>query len=65
MQVLEKDKPQAAVDSPLRFPGNLAVHETGDRLFITDSSNHRVVVTTLTGQHICCFGGIGAGMVYR
>ena len=62
VQELEKDKQQAAVDTPLRFPGKLAVHEAGDRLFITDSSNHRVVVSTLAGQHICSVGGIGAGV---
>lgn len=60
-QVLEKDKPQAAGSTALRYPGKITVHEAGDRLFIADSSNHRVVVTTLTGQHVCSVGGIGAG----
>jgi hypothetical protein len=63
VQVLEKDKPAAAWDTALRFPGKVAVHEAGDRLFIADSGNHRIVVTTLQGQHVCVVGGIGAGAV--
>lgn len=63
MQVLEKHKPQAVGDTPLRFPGKLAVDEAGDRLFIADSSNHRIVVTSLDGQNLLSIGGIGAGML--
>ncbi|HBF22307.1 MAG TPA: hypothetical protein DDW23_00705, partial [Planctomycetes bacterium] len=33
------------VNSPLRFPGKLAIDAPGKRLFISDSNNHRIVVT--------------------
>jgi len=36
--------------SPLRFPGKLAIDAPGKRLFISDSNNHRIVVTDLQGR---------------
>lgn len=38
---LEREKPVQAVNSPLRFPGKLAADLAGNRLFISDSNNHR------------------------
>lgn len=38
---LERDKDPALAASALRFPGKLCVDAAGDRLFISDSNNHR------------------------
>lgn len=38
---LEREKPNQAVNSPLRYPGKLAADLAGNRLFISDSNNHR------------------------
>ncbi|MAM46894.1 MAG: hypothetical protein CMJ91_09565 [Planctomycetes bacterium] len=46
--------------SPLRFPGKLAVDGPGKRLFISDSNNHRIVVTDLQGKFI---ESIGSGRI--
>ena len=46
--------------SPLRFPGKLAIDTTGRRLFISDSNNHRIVVTDLQGRFI---ESIGSGRI--
>lgn len=37
-------------DTPLFFPGKLLADAKGDRLFIADSTHHRVVVTDLNGK---------------
>jgi len=50
----EKDKKR--IDSPLRYPGKLAIDPDGERLFISDSSHHRIVVTDLDGQFIDTIG---------
>ena len=50
----EKDKKR--IDSPLRSPGKLAIDPDGERLFISDSSHHRIVVTDLDGQFIDTIG---------
>ncbi len=44
------------VDSPLYFPGKVHADEKGNRLFIADSTNHRVVITDLNGQFIAAAG---------
>jgi len=44
---LERNRTPA---TPLRFPGKLLADEAGKRLFISDSNNNRIVVTSLTGQ---------------
>ncbi|MEE3298499.1 MAG: thioredoxin-like domain-containing protein [Planctomycetota bacterium] len=46
--------------SPLRFPGKLAIDTPGQRLFISDSNNHRIVVTDLQGRFI---EAIGSGRI--
>ncbi len=40
----------------LRYPGKILADATGDRLYIADSGNHRIVVTTLAGAHIATIG---------
>ncbi|HVK11278.1 MAG TPA: thioredoxin-like domain-containing protein [Gemmataceae bacterium] len=44
------------VDSPLYFPGKVLADEKSDRLFIADSTNHRIVVTDLKGQAVAVAG---------
>lgn len=46
---LEREKPAQALASPLRYPGKLAADLAGNRLFISDSNNHRQVATI----HLC------------
>jgi thiol-disulfide isomerase/thioredoxin len=48
-------------DSPLRFPGKVLADEEGDRLFIADTSHHRIVVTTLDGEVLQVIGSGQAG----
>lgn len=36
--------------TPLRFPGKILADETGNRLFIADSSHNRIVIATLDGK---------------
>lgn len=44
------------VDSPLFFPGKVLADAASNRLFIADSTNHRVVVTDLNGKKIAVAG---------
>jgi thiol-disulfide isomerase/thioredoxin len=44
------------VDSPLYFPGKVLADAKSDRLFIADSTNHRIVVTDLKGNKIAVAG---------
>lgn len=44
------------VDSPLYFPGKVLADAKGNRLFIADSTNHRIVVTDLNGNKIAVAG---------
>jgi DNA-binding beta-propeller fold protein YncE len=43
-------------DTPLFFPGKVAADAAGKRLFIADSTHHRVVVTDLEGNKIAVIG---------
>ena len=43
-------------DSPLFFPGKVHADAAGKRLFIADSTHHRVVVTDLDGKMIAVIG---------
>jgi thiol-disulfide isomerase/thioredoxin len=43
-------------DSPLFFPGKVLADAKGQRLFIADSTHHRVVVTDLDGKMIAVAG---------
>ena len=56
----EKDK--LRIDSPLRYPGKLAIDTEGERLFISDSSHHRIVVTDLDGRFIDTIGSGRIGL---
>lgn len=53
---LEAEKPGQVLDSPFKYPGKLAIDAEGHRLFISDSSNHRIVVTNLDGQFVSQVG---------
>jgi DNA-binding beta-propeller fold protein YncE len=43
-------------DSPLFFPGKVLADAKGNRLFIADSTHHRIVITTLDGKKIAVAG---------
>ncbi|VTS02391.1 thiol-disulfide isomerase-like thioredoxin : NHL repeat containing protein OS=Planctomyces limnophilus (strain ATCC 43296 / DSM 3776 / IFAM 1008 / 290) GN=Plim_4099 PE=4 SV=1: Thioredoxin_8 [Gemmata massiliana] len=43
-------------DTPLFFPGKVVADEKGKRLFIADSTHHRLVVTDLEGNKIAVIG---------
>lgn len=43
-------------DGPLFFPGKVLADDVGDRLFIADSTHHRLVITTLAGKKIDIIG---------
>lgn len=43
-------------DTPLFFPGKILADDPGKRLFIADSTHHRVVVTDLGGKKIAVMG---------
>jgi DNA-binding beta-propeller fold protein YncE len=59
-----KDKPikfqlaraQENGQSPLFFPGKVVADEKGQRLFIADSTHHRIVITDLGGKKIAIAG---------
>jgi DNA-binding beta-propeller fold protein YncE len=42
--------------SPLSFPGKVLADAKGKRLFIADSTHHRIIVTDLTGKMIAVAG---------
>jgi thiol-disulfide isomerase/thioredoxin len=44
------------VDSPLYFPGKVLADVRSDRLFIADSTNHRIVITDLKGNKVAVAG---------
>jgi thiol-disulfide isomerase/thioredoxin len=43
-------------DSPLFFPGKILADAAGRRLFIADSTHHRIVITDLDGKKIAIAG---------
>lgn len=43
-------------DTPLFFPGKVLADEKGKRLFIADSTHHRIVITDLDGKLIATAG---------
>jgi thiol-disulfide isomerase/thioredoxin len=43
-------------DSPLFFPGKVLADGEGERLFISDSTHHRIVITNLEGKKIAIAG---------
>jgi len=51
-------KPSMTWDSPLlRYPSRIAMDAKGGRLFISDSGNSRILVTTLEGRFLMQIGG--------
>eukprot|EP00884_Botryococcus_braunii_P006329 jgi/Botrbrau1/15698/Bobra.4_1s0071.2 len=58
----EREKDARLAASPLRFPGKIASDIPGNRLFISDSNNNRIVVTDLKGKFLEEVGGNGAGL---
>jgi len=42
--------------TPLFFPGKVLADEKGDRIFIADSTHHRIVITDLKGKKIAIAG---------
>ncbi|HIL73546.1 MAG TPA: hypothetical protein EYG44_04890 [Verrucomicrobia bacterium] len=53
---MSPEKNKKRIDSPLRYPGKLAIDPDDERLFISDSSHHRIVVTDLDGKFIDTIG---------
>ena len=47
-----RDRP----DTPLYFPGKVLADAKGNRLFISDSTHHRIVITDLNGKKIAIAG---------
>jgi DNA-binding beta-propeller fold protein YncE len=45
-----------SADTPLYFPGKIVADGKGKRLFIADSTHHRIVVTDLDGKKIAIVG---------
>lgn len=45
-----------SAESPLFFPGKVLADAASDRLFIADSTHHRVVITDLNGKKIAIAG---------
>ena len=43
-------------DTPLFFPGKVLADAASDRLFISDSTHHRLVITTLAGNKVAVIG---------
>jgi DNA-binding beta-propeller fold protein YncE len=50
-------------DSPLFFPGKILADAAGKRLFIADSTHHRIVITDLDGKKIAIAGSGEPGKV--
>jgi thiol-disulfide isomerase/thioredoxin len=61
---LERDKlKMTGPQSPLLYPGKVRVDLAGKRLFIADSSNHRIVITDLNGRKLDVAGRGTSGNV--
>lgn len=52
---------QPSAISPLRYPGKIASDLANGRLFVSDSNNHRIVITDLTGNFLEQIGGEVSG----
>jgi DNA-binding beta-propeller fold protein YncE len=49
-------------ESPLFFPGKVLADDKGNRLFIADSTHHRIVITDLKGRKVAIAGTGESGM---
>ncbi|HTU93587.1 MAG TPA: thioredoxin-like domain-containing protein, partial [Gemmataceae bacterium] len=56
-----KAQAEKAAKSPLWFPGKVLADGRGNRLFISDSTHHRIVITDLDGKKIAVVGTGKAG----
>jgi hypothetical protein len=56
-----KAEAERAAKSPLWFPGKVLADGPGNRLFISDSTHHRIVITDLNGKKIAIAGNGKAG----
>lgn len=56
-----KAQAELAAKSPLWFPGKVLADGPGKRLFIADSTHHRIVITDLDGKKIAIAGTGKAG----
>jgi DNA-binding beta-propeller fold protein YncE len=56
-----KEKAEKASSSPLYFPGKVLADGPGKRLFIADSTHHRLVITDLEGKQLAVAGTGKAG----
>ena len=53
---LSPEKEKITVNSSLRYPGKLAIDTKAKRLYISDSNNHRIIVTDLDGKFLEVIG---------
>lgn len=53
---------EAIVEGPLRFPGKLAIDSDRNWLYISDSNQNRIVITSLDGQLVDTIGEGTAGL---
>ena len=49
-------------EAPLRYPGKVLADAAGQRLFISDTANNRIVVTDLAGKHVATIGNGAPGL---
>ncbi len=59
---LTLEKQRQPLATPLAFPGKVLADEEGNRLFISDSGHHRLVVATLGGEVLHIIGTGKAGL---
>lgn len=52
---------QAVIDTPLSYPGKVLAHAASNRLFISDSGHHRIVISSLDGALLETIGTGTAG----
>lgn len=52
---------EARVDTPLAYPGKILAHPESNRLFISDSGHHRIVISSLDGTLLDTIGAGAAG----
>lgn len=60
--LLEKDRDARLSQSPFRFPGKVATDPAGGRIFVADSSNHRILLLDDAGKFLGQVGGNGSGL---
>jgi DNA-binding beta-propeller fold protein YncE len=56
-----KEQAEKASSSPLYFPGKVLADSASNRLFIADSTHHRIVITNLEGKKLAVAGTGKAG----